>query len=277
MGFLDRNRFLECLAEGKVAIGIQARSRSPLIAEVLGLCGFDFLYIETEHFTHDNETIENMIRGAQLGGITPIVRIPRQDGESIGHLLDVGAMGVIIPHVETGEQAEMMVAAAKYAPLGERGASYGCRASMYGFYSEDEYRRLSNRNTSIIAMVESVKGVENIEAICRAGVDLIRVGRSDLSESMGFQGRKDDPAYDEAVDQVIRVAASYGIPCGAVAGSKEEFVKLVKQGFRHLNYQSDLAYLKANLPGDLKWLREQGERAGSEAAGRRQTQPGAAE
>ncbi len=257
MGYLDTNKMLTSLRNGDVSVGIQIRSRSPLIAEVLGYCGFDFLYIETEHYTHNNETIEHLISRAQLTGIAPIVRVPSQDGELIGHILDMGAMGVIIPHVDTAQQAKTIVEAAKFAPIGNRGSSYGCRASMFGGYSHEEYCELSNKNTAIIAMIESLNAVNHIDEILNTGIDLIRIGRNDLSESMGFHGKKDAPAYQEAVDHIIHAANERGIPVGAAAGSVQEYLSLVKQGFTHINFMSDLGYLKSKLPGELACLKEE--------------------
>ena len=171
--FLENNKIMQTIRSEGISIGIQIRSRSPLTAELMGICGFDFLYIDNEHWLCDEESIENMIRAAQLTGMTPLVRIPSHDPQAIGHFLDSGAMGIIIPHIDTYEQAKMVFEAGKFPPIGHRGASYTARASQYGIHcTSEEYMELSNCNTMIIPMIESVKGVNNIEAILDTGINM---------------------------------------------------------------------------------------------------------
>ena len=142
MAFIENNTMMEKLHR------TQIRSRSLMSVEIAGLLGFDFIYLETEHFMCNDETIENIARAAQGVGTVPLVRVPSQDPEILMHLLDAGIMGVIAPHVETGEDARRIVAACKYPPRGTRGSGMSSRAAHYGLISKNTYRELADRNTS---------------------------------------------------------------------------------------------------------------------------------
>lgn len=257
MTFLKNNKIMQTIRSGGIPIGIQIRSRSSLVAELMGFCGFDFLYIENEHWLCDEETIESMIRVAQLTGMTPLVRIPSHDPQMISHFLDSGVMGVIVPHVDTSEQAKVLFEASKFPPIGHRGASYTSRASQYGIHcTNEEYMELSNRNTMLIPMIESVKGVNNIEAILDTGINIIRIGLNDLRLDMGLRGKKDSKEFNDAVDHVISCAKKRNVPVGASAKRVEDVFKLVKQGFTDITYDSDLRIIAKYLPDDLKRIKE---------------------
>jgi 4-hydroxy-2-oxoheptanedioate aldolase len=245
---------MEKAARGETLIGFQLRSRSPLIAEMIGICGFDFIYIETEHFVSNDESIENAVRAAQLTGVVPLVRIPTYDEGRILQMLDMGAMGLKLPHVDTPEDAKALMDAGKYPPAGKRGAGFSCRSSGYGIgVTRDEYKKQANKNTLIIPMIESLTGVNNVEAILDTGVDMLRIGRNDLSESMGVEMNSRE--FLQAVDHVITCAAKRGIAVGASASSVEHVFELRRQGFRMISYMSDLAMLARHMPKDLAQIR----------------------
>ena len=148
------SRVYERLSKTEMILGIQMRSRSPLIAELAGCLGYDFLYIETEHFAHNDETIEALVRAAQLTGITPWVRIMDPSAEYIGHMLDMGVQGIIIPHLEEAEQAEALVDAIKFPPAGHRGSGATSRAAWFGCIDAGQFMEVSNRLCMAIGMIE---------------------------------------------------------------------------------------------------------------------------
>ena len=254
--FMEHNRTMEKLRAGGFALGLQLRSRSPLIAELAGYLGFDYLYIETEHFACSDETIESLARAAQISGVTPIVRTIHSDPENIGHLFDIGVQGVILPHVETPDQARSFVDAAKFPPLGHRGSSASSRAANLGCVDAEEYMEAANRNCLAIAMIETVKAVENLEAILDSGLDMIRVGFSDLSLDMGLLGKQKDPRFLETLRYITGEAARRGIPVGGKASSAESALQYKALGFRCLNVASDLDHLKNTLSPLLRSVRE---------------------
>ena len=115
-----QNKLRETVESGRIAFGIQLRSCSKRIAEMIGYYGFDFIYLETEHFVCTDETMEDIFRAAELSGCTPIVRLSDNLPGHISQVVEAGAKGVIIPHVETAEDAAMIVRAVKFPPLGTR-------------------------------------------------------------------------------------------------------------------------------------------------------------
>lgn len=246
--YIEQNTFLDRLRSGRMPLGIQIRSRSPLVAELAGYIGFDFLYIETEHFACSDESAEALIRAAEVSGITPWVRLTNSDPENICHYLDMGAQGIIVPHLETAEQARSLVDAGKYPPIGHRGHCMTSRAARFGLMDAEEYIRAANRNCLMIGMIETMKGVENLEAILDQGVDLIRVGRGDLSLDMGLRGQQEDPRFIEVLKRIIDVADKKGVPVGTSAATPESALSFRKLGFRYLSLMSDIDHMMRTLP-----------------------------
>jgi 4-hydroxy-2-oxoheptanedioate aldolase len=254
---MEHNRVLEKMRAGEFAFGFQLRTRSPLIAELAGFLGFDFLYIETEHFACNDETVEYLVRAAQLSGITPWIRVTNVDPENVGHLLDIGVQGVIAPHVDTPEEARRLVDAVKFAPLGHRGHAMVSRAAEFGtFLKPAEYLEAANRNCSAIAMIESGKGVENLEAILDQGIEIIRVGRGDLSLDTGFFGKQKDPRFEDMLRHICAVAKAKGVPCGTSATDVETTLYYKSLGFTFVNLVSDLEYLRRTIPPLLQSARD---------------------
>lgn len=253
---MERNRALEKMKAGEFVLGLQIRSRSPLIAELAGYLGFDYLYIETEHFACNDETVEELVRAAMLTGITPWVRITSDNPEVIGRMLDLGAQGVILPHLETPEQALRLVDAVKYPPLGHRGHCMVSRAACYGRMESEDYVAAANRNCSSLGMIETVRGVENLEAILSQGIDLIRVGRGDLSLDMGLLGQQKAPRFVEMLRSITDMAKKYNVPVGTSATDVESALYYKSLGFSYLTIVSDLDYLKRTLPSFLNSVRD---------------------
>lgn len=255
MNYIVDNPFLEKIKRKELAVGCQLRSASLRIAEVIGFCGFDFIYIDTEHFTCDHETIENLVRTAQLSGVVPLVRLPDHDRGRIAQYLDVGVSGIILPHVDNADQATQAMDVGKYAPEGNRGFSGNARAADYGFVDRSRYTALANRNTLIIGMIESVAGLENLDAILATGIDALRIGPSDLSVSMGHDGSADHPDVQAAIDHIIQRCKVEKIPIGGAATTPEGVIAQYKRGFDFVHYSSDIVMLKTIWTRDLAKIR----------------------
>lgn len=252
---ITNNRMLEKLRSGGTAIGTQLRSRSPMVAELFGYLGFDFVYIESEHFPFNIETVEELVRGCDLAGITSLIRIPDHDEGKILQFLDMGIGGLILPHVENREEALSIVKAGKYSPVGERGYSDTSRSAQYGMIPVKEYRELSNRNTALIPMIESRQAAEHLEDILNTGIDLIRIGLRDLSDSFGYGGEQNHSDLQKAVDQIIATADKYHIAVGCAAGSLEDAREKLGRGFRQISFKSDMAMIRSASAEALEQLR----------------------
>ena len=171
---MRENRVKKVMAEGKLALGTYVTFADPQVVEIIGLAGYDAAFIDMEHTTFDLALVTEMIRAADLVGITSIVRVPDNDEKLILRLLDAGAEGIIVPHVDGLEGAKRAVEAVRYGPLGHRGGAGGTRATRYGMVSWDDHVQQSNEQILLSVMTEDEKGIADIEAI--AGLEANRPG-----------------------------------------------------------------------------------------------------
>jgi 4-hydroxy-2-oxoheptanedioate aldolase len=198
------NQAKAALLAGEVVFGCFIRHPSASIVELLALQGWDVIVFDAEHGAIEPGDCEEMTRAALLGGATPIVRIPAADRTSVQRYLDVGALGLHAPLVETGRDAENVVRFARYMPEGERGLA-GVRAASYGqAESFGEYVRRANEELLVAVQVETRQGVENIEEIVTVpGIDAVFIGTTDLAHSLG---RINDPGHPDVISAIDRVA-----------------------------------------------------------------------
>ncbi len=203
-----KNRLKEKMLMGDKLLGTFFHLASNTAIECLGLAGLDFLIIDTEHGPFEVETSMDFIRTAELGNITPLVRIKDVTRPSVLKMLDAGAKGLIIPCVDTVEQVKSLVEWGKYYPLGRRGFFPG-RPAGYGFkeYAADldTYFKTSNEETLLIPQCETMGFLNNIEEIVNIdGIDGIFIGPYDLSIAMGKPAQFKDPEFLEAVSKVLK-------------------------------------------------------------------------
>ena len=210
-----------------------------MVTEIFGYCGFDYIFIENEHFGYNIESVEEIIRACDLAGTESILRIPDHDPAKILQYLDLGASGLLLPHVDTGEQARAIVEAGKYLPRGKRGFSNTSRATKYGDIPKEEYKCLANANTMLIGFIESIEAVRNLDAILASGLDAIHIGPGDLSETI-----KDSAELQRTIDQIIVTARKANIPVACVTATVDGAIALVKRGVSMVSYSSDLMLLK---------------------------------
>jgi 4-hydroxy-2-oxoheptanedioate aldolase len=201
---MQQNRVKRILAEGGLALGTHVGGiADPQIVELIGLAGFDAAFIDMEHTTFDLHDVQLAVMAAERVGITPIVRTPGFDPAFILRLLDMGVQGVQVPHVSSPETAREAVKAVRYPPLGDRGMAAGSRAADYGSIPLVEHMAQSNQEIILACMIEDMEAVERIDEIAAVdGVDLLAVGPSDLSRSLGVSGHPDHPRLVAAIDRV---------------------------------------------------------------------------
>lgn len=200
---MRENRVKRVMREGGLAIVSHVGFADPAVVEIIAMAGFDGAFIDMEHTVFDLQLIGEMIRVADLMGITPLVRVPDNDAKLILRLLDMGAQGIQVPHVQGIEGARRAVAAVRYPPLGERGAAGSTRAAGYGSISWREHVRTSNEEILLTVMTEDLKGINDIEAIAGLdGVDLISLGPTDLSAALGITDPQ-DPRLRQTVEALI--------------------------------------------------------------------------
>jgi 2-keto-3-deoxy-L-rhamnonate aldolase RhmA len=201
---MKRNKVRQRMEEGKVALGSGINIAEPAIMEILGLAGFDCVRIDLEHSALDLGQVQDLIRAAEVVGTSPWVRVPDNDPKLILRLLDMGIQGVLIPGVQTAEEAQKAVNSVRYRPLGERGAYPVSRAAQYGAIPWSEHVRTSNEEIMLTVLIEDDAGMANLEAIASVeGVDFVSLGPSDLAEQMGVR-EPNHPKVRAAVDDAAR-------------------------------------------------------------------------
>src|SRR5919202_201906 len=177
---MRQNRVKRIMREGGLAIVSHVGFSDPAVIEIIALAGFDGAFIDMEHTGFDLQLVGEMIRIADLTGITPIVRVPENNAKLILRVLETGAQGIQVPHIEGLEGAKRAVAAVRYPPLGARGAAGSTRAAGYGAFPWREHVRTSNEEILLTVMTEDMPGINAIEAVAALdGVDLISLGPTD--------------------------------------------------------------------------------------------------
>jgi 2-keto-3-deoxy-L-rhamnonate aldolase RhmA len=211
------------------------------IGRIVAEAGADFAVFDMEHTGWSVESIRMLIATTRSTNLIPYVRIPATEYHFIARALDMGAMGIMVPMVESVQQAEILVAAAKYPPIGRRGAAFGIAHDDYS--GGDIVHKISTANseTHLIAQIETAAGIENVDAIAAVdGIDVLWIGHFDLSNSLGIPGRFDHPRFQDALKAVLAACRRYGKVPGFMAGSIDNGKSLLDQGFRMLAYGGDL-------------------------------------
>lgn len=227
---LTENKLKAALAAGRPVFGLIHTIAAPLLVEMIGYAGYDFVVIDLEHLALNPETLEHAIRAAECAGLTPLVRVPGPAPETIGRVLDAGAQGIVVPHVASAQQARQAVAAARYHPLGTRGIAGG-RNTGFGTLALPAYFERANRELMVVAMIEDRAGVEAIaEILAVPGIDMVLEGAMDLSQSLGVPGEAQHPEVLAAVARVARACRAQGLPFCAVPRHPGQYPQWREQG-----------------------------------------------
>ncbi len=202
------NKLKQTLESGGVALGAALGFNSPDTVELLGVLGIDYVIFDMEHEVFDELSLLHSLRAAEGLGVTTICRLPN-DPDLILRVLDAGAQGIHVPRVNTPEDVEDIVAAARFYPVGDRSFFAAARSGNYGIdVTEEEYAEHSNRETLITIQIEEKEAVDNIAGILASpGIDIMQVGPKDLWQSMGMPDRSE---VQEVTDQAIRAARETG-------------------------------------------------------------------
>jgi 4-hydroxy-2-oxoheptanedioate aldolase len=210
---LPVNRFKQALKGGQQQIGLWNSIPGPLVAEALAGCGFDWVVIDTEHAPTDVPDVLGMLQAMAPYPVSAVVRPAANDPVLIKRLLDFGAQTLILPYIQSAEEAQAAVAAVRYAPRGMRGVAGLTRASRFG--AVPDYTRRADAEICLILQVETALALSRIEEIAATdGVDGLFIGPADLAASMGHPGALDHPAVKAAIEDAIRRITATGKPAG---------------------------------------------------------------
>ena len=234
-------RFRTRLANGERLLGTMVTLPTPSTAEILADAGFDWLFIDGEHGPLDTSDILGILQ-AVGHRIACIVRVPACDEVAIKKVLDLGAAGIIVPQVNTAEQAADVVRYARYAPEGSRGVGLA-RAHGYGFRFA-EYVASANAEISVIVQAEHKLAVENIESIVKVpGVDAVLLGPYDLSASYGKMGQISDPEVLKGIDRITQTCQAVQMPLGYFGISIDAVQPWMDKGYSLIVAGVDVLFL----------------------------------
>ncbi|MGI5819864.1 MAG: HpcH/HpaI aldolase family protein [Armatimonadota bacterium] len=236
-----KNTPLEKVRAGQPTFGLAMGTNNLLIAEILARSGVDWVWIDEQHGSWDRAAMYQAIQVVSLAGCAPIVRAGSNEFFRIGRVLDAGALGLIVPMVNSAEEAEAAVHAAKYPPRGGR-SSGGVRLRFMG----DDYRHTANDGILVALMIETVEAVEAVREIASVdGVDCLFIGPGDLSVAMGVEPGSDE--HEEAIQRIIRESNAVGTPVGFPCGNPEDAKMRADQGFTLIHAGSESGMIAAGI------------------------------
>ncbi|WKU07135.1 HpcH/HpaI aldolase/citrate lyase family protein [Micromonospora sp. HUAS LYJ1] len=219
---LRTNRLKAKLRSGEPQYGLLVSIPNPIVVEMAAYAGYDFVIIDLEHVMVNPESLENMIRAAEAADIVALVRVPDVNPKLILQVLDGGAQGIVVPHVESAEQARQLVRAARYGPVGARSLNAG-RPGAFGKVDLVDYLARANAEIMLVPMIESRAGVANVEEILAVpGMDMVLEGAADLSQSCGVPWQAGAPVVREQLRHVLRAAQRQGVPYCAIPRAEDD-------------------------------------------------------
>lgn len=259
---IKSNPVVDKLRSGQPSVGSWLSLCSPVAAETMAQIGWDWLVVDVEHSPVGFETMVNCFRAAQLGGVVPMARVPWNETVWIQRTLDAGALGLVVPMVNTAEDARNVVSNMRYATKGQR--SFG--GSRIAAYIDGDYRTWTEENLAVIVMIETAQAVENAEAILgTAGVVGCFIGPNDLALSLGVHPSETGPgtAHEEAIQAVLAAAKKTGKAAGKHCFNAPEVTLRIRQGFQFLALASDLAFMAKAAKEDFNSIDFTGAAEGS--------------
>ncbi len=247
----------EKLRNRELTIGSWITIGSTVVAEIMAKAGYDWLTIDMEHSAITIDIAQDLIRVIELCGVTPFVRVGNNDANIIKRVMDAGAHGVIVPMVNTREDAENAVRSVKYPPRGFRGVGLA-RAQKYGADFEG-YKQWNDKNSIVIVQVEHILAVENLEEILSVPeVDGFIIGPYDLSGSLGVPGEFDNPEVLDALKRVKEIAEKKNALSGfhVISPTDEAFQEKVAEGYKFIPHSLDILFLGNSCRKILKKIRK---------------------
>jgi 4-hydroxy-2-oxoheptanedioate aldolase len=257
-----RNNVKEKFARDEVVASMTVRLvKSIEIARIAHTAGFDSFYIDIEHSSFSLETTSQICIAGLDAGITPLVRVPTGRPEHVTRVLEGGAMGVIVPHVRSAEEARRVVAAAKFAPAGDRSPVGGGGVPHLHFRSFPviEATRVLNEATMVVVMMETLEALEHVEEIAAVdGVDMMFIGTNDLTTEMGQMNNFDHPRVRDAYERTIAACRRNGkhVGIGGLTSRPDLIAEYVRLGARFVSTGTDLAFLLGACAQRARQVRE---------------------
>ena len=234
----------DALKAGRPSIGSWMQLPNSSVAELMGTAGYDWVALDLEHGLFNPGDLPDMVRALEAGGTVPLARVGVNDGLEIKRALEAGVRGVIVPMIDSRAELDLARQYALYPPEGRRGVGYS-RANAFG---RDFDRHIQNCNEQLIlvAQIETLAAVENIEAIVQApGLDAIMIGPYDLSASLGLTGQFEHAKMQAALAKISEVAGKHNMPTGlhVIQPDPQQLKEKIADGFQWIAYATDAIFL----------------------------------
>jgi 4-hydroxy-2-oxoheptanedioate aldolase len=252
------NKVKQLWKEGKPSVGSWMNLGSPLCAEIMSHLGFDWIAVDAEHGPVEMETIQYMFVALSTSDTVPMIRVPGNDPAVINRVLDAGAYGIIVPMVNSREDAERAVQACRYPPLGSRSMGFG-RADQY---AGKDYKAHANEEIALVVQIEHIDAVTHIDEILSVpGIDALFIGPADLAASMSIPvvlGDNPDPRHQEAIRRIMAAAKAHKIPAGIHVATAEDVNRRIREGFQFIALGTDVFFLTGAARAALGQVKREG-------------------
>lgn len=221
-------------------VGVFCKTCDPAFIEVLGYAGADYVIIDLEHGPNSICNAQNLIRGAQVASVLPIVRTKESCQSVMSEALDIGAAGIQVPQITCKQDVLNVMERTKFSPAGNRGVCRFVRAADYSAKNRFDYFKEANECLTII-QVEGQAGIDNIDEILDVdGIDVLFIGPYDLSQSLGVPGEIDNPLVEEKMLEIINRCAEKGVAVGTFTDTLENAKKWKRLGVKYISYSVDV-------------------------------------
>ena len=263
---MKKNIVKEKIRKEIPSIGTWVSSANPLVCEVLCNTGIDWINIESEHSSADLSDIVHCFRAIEHSGVIPFVRVAGNNPLIIKRVLDIGALGVVIPDIKDAEDASKAVAACRYPPLGKRGIGATRPNAIYSDYMDN-----ANNEICVVLMIEDIQAVNKIESIMKVpGIDVIFIGPNDLAATLEVPLGMDnqDPNHKDAVKKILLAGKKYNVPVGIHCGGGEEISRRIADGMLWMPIASDVAVMKIAFQNEILKIKKSFEKKNTSSDGK---------
>lgn len=246
--------FKKRLRDGEAVFGPFMKTSDAAFVEIAGHAGFDFVILDMEHAPFTYANLQYLVMAAELSGTLPIVRAQNSSDIFISKALDIGALGVQVPHITNAAEAKSSISAAKFFPEGQRGMDPFVRASSYASVPSDQYFARANE-TLVILQLEGKEAIDHLDEILDVdGIDILFIGPYDLSQSMGVPGQVNHPSVVGHMESIVNRAKERGIVVGTFTDTLESARMWQDAGIQYISYGVDVFLFKNACNGLLRQL-----------------------